>query len=48
MLKPPRVDDTYASPNAIQTSQSWEKIMGMNIIHYGMQLTMVSISLNLL
>ena len=36
MLKPPRVDDTFGSPNAVQPSQIQENIVGMNIINQGL------------
>ena len=41
MLKPPRVDDTFGSPNVVRPYQISEKSMGMNIIHKWISLFMV-------
>ena len=41
MLKPPRVDDTFGSPNAVRTSKIYENTMGMNIKHLFISLFMV-------
>ena len=40
MLKPPRVDDNFCSPNAVQTSQISEQSMGIHIRHQFMSLFM--------
>ena len=41
MLKPPRVDDTFGSPNAVQTYKFSEHSMGMNIRNKYLSLFMV-------
>ena len=41
MLKPPRVDDTFGSPNAVWPSQISEQSMGIHIRHQCLSLFMV-------
>ena len=41
MVKPPRVDATFGSPNAVRTSKILEKGMGINIINKWISLFMV-------
>ena len=41
MLKPPRVDDTFGSPNAVKPSKILEQSMRMHIIHKFISLFMV-------
>ena len=38
MLKPPRVDGTFGSPNVVRPSKISEQSMGMHIIHKFMSL----------
>ena len=41
MFKPLKVDDTFGSPNGVQTSQLSKQSMGMHITHQWMSLFMV-------
>ena len=41
MLKPPRVDDTFGSPNEVKPSQLLEQSIGIHIIHQFNSLLMV-------
>ena len=47
MLKPPRVDDTIGSPNAVRPSKISENIMVIHIKHQFISLFMVFKFLNL-
>ena len=48
MLKPPRLDDTFGSPNAVRTSKISEKSIVMHIIHQFISLFMFSKNLKLI